>query len=201
MRLSEKTIELNLCAQITRALSGGAFWFGLTQEQEARAGFDACSRIGGRLILLQFKASDHVLPSGARRFHLPHHQMVALRGQVRSRQRTVFYVFPLLGTTSDLRQGADLLPRSCALDVASLPRLVPPTTRSGTPRKSKMHYADVWSTRAIIRSEPHEVEVVPLVSLVQEGFPGSDGLAIERFPDFWEVARALGPHSYAAMVL
>jgi len=198
MRLSEKTIELNVCAQISRALPGGAFWFGLTQDQEKRAGFDACARIGGRLVIIQFKASDYVLRSGARRFTLQHHQLTALQRQVRSRQRSVFYLFPLLGTTGDLTKGADLLARSCLLDVARVPVLAPPTTRKGSLRKHGIHYADVWPTRGVIHSEPHEVESVPLLEMVRDGFPGSDGLGVETYPMFAEFTRAVGPHSYAA---
>ena len=44
MRIAEKTIELNFCAQLT-ARCRGLLWFGLTQKQEAAAGFDACTRL------------------------------------------------------------------------------------------------------------------------------------------------------------
>src|SRR5437868_9780797 len=90
MRLSEKTIELNYCAQATEIFSSlgrSVIWFGLTQKQEAQAGFDAATRIGGRLLLLQFKASSHNVmipgPLGglARRFRAKHDQMVRLRQQ------------------------------------------------------------------------------------------------------------------------
>jgi hypothetical protein len=35
MRLSEKTLELNICAQISSLWHGDVIWFGLTQKQEA----------------------------------------------------------------------------------------------------------------------------------------------------------------------
>ena len=54
MRISEKTIELNFCAQATFLCGLGLKWFGLTQRQEAKAGFDACGKLGGRLLILQF---------------------------------------------------------------------------------------------------------------------------------------------------
>lgn len=59
MRLSEKTLELNICAQATKYVGAqtNLLWFGLTQKQEACAGFDACTRLGGRLLVFQFKAS------------------------------------------------------------------------------------------------------------------------------------------------
>ena len=74
MRLSEKTIELTFCSQYGRSCGFDMIWFGLTQKQEARAGFDACTRLGGRLILLQFKASNYVLRNGYRRFIFKHNQ-------------------------------------------------------------------------------------------------------------------------------
>ena len=37
MRLPEKTLELNFCAQFSEAFAGEVIWFGLSQRQEARA--------------------------------------------------------------------------------------------------------------------------------------------------------------------
>ena len=81
MRLSEKTIELNFCGQFSRNAKSAVLWFGLTQKQEARAGFDAFTRIGGRLLILQFKASDYGLRNGKRRFYLDHSQLMKLRAR------------------------------------------------------------------------------------------------------------------------
>ena len=50
MRLSEKTLELNICSQISNLLANRVFWFGLTQKQEAIAGFDSCFKLKGRLL-------------------------------------------------------------------------------------------------------------------------------------------------------
>ena len=72
MRIPEKTIGINFCAQLSselRATQGvNVLWFGLTQAQERTAGFDACTKIGGRLFQFQFKASNQVLANGVRRF-------------------------------------------------------------------------------------------------------------------------------------
>jgi hypothetical protein len=64
MRLAEKTLELTLCHQIGATLfpwppwppRGGPqrIWFGLTQKQEAEAGFDAATRLHGGRLLLRF---------------------------------------------------------------------------------------------------------------------------------------------------
>lgn len=86
MKLSEKTLELNICAQASRLLGAKKkiLWFGLTQKQEAKAGFDACTKLGGRLLIFQFKASNRLLRSNERVFLVPHDQLEALRNQVKS---------------------------------------------------------------------------------------------------------------------
>jgi hypothetical protein len=178
MRLSEKTLELNLCAQATASVSGRfrLLWFGLTQKQEARAGFDACTRPAGRLLIFQFKASDHLLLGGDRRFLAPHLQMQSLRRIAANRNRSVFYAFPLVGNTLEFATRPDLLPQSWLLDVASLPSVGPPTTRSRSVRRNGCHnvygrpgFASVWS-------EPIDAKLVSFAEFVAKGFPGSDGL-------------------------
>jgi hypothetical protein len=139
------------------------FWFGLTQRQEAAAGFDAATVVGGRLLILQFKASNHVLSTGERRFHVSHRQLEALSDLARpDRPRSVFYVFPDLGDTSDLSGGRhDILSRTWLLDVATLPRLGAPTKRNGTLRRNGVHYADLAAPWVTFHSDP---VVVPVLS-------------------------------------
>src|ERR1700686_3423585 len=79
MKLAEKTLELTLCHQLGATLFPWPawpaphgvpqpIWFGLTQKQEAAAGFDAVTRLhGDRLLLLQFKAGRK-LKNGSVRF-------------------------------------------------------------------------------------------------------------------------------------
>ena len=98
MRVAEKTIELNFCAQANRVTRRRLIWFGLTQRQDAKFGFDACTKLGGRLLILQFKASNYVLRSKDRRFYAPHIQMMRLPC-LESAQRSIFYVLPMVGTT------------------------------------------------------------------------------------------------------
>jgi hypothetical protein len=155
MRLAEKTIELNFCAQLGAALHQQILWFGLTQKQEARAGYDAYARLGGRLLALQFKASNHLLLSGERRFHAQHHQLLALRTLGQRRSRSVFYVFPSLGNTRELSRNTDLVTQCQLLDAGTIPNAIgAPTRRNGGVRKSGRHYVDVISRSATIHSEP-----------------------------------------------
>src|SRR6266700_124976 len=153
MRLSEKTIELNFCAQLTAGTPTPVLWFGLTQRQEAAAGFDAATRFHGRVLLFQFKASDYILRSGYRRFYLSHHQMKALQTRAKGRMRSVFYAFPFLGTTVELASNPLLLTQTGLLDVSTLPSIGPPTTSVGSPRKNELHYADVRPWAATLHSE------------------------------------------------
>jgi len=50
VRLSEKTLELNFCAQFSAKAQKRLLWFGLTQKQEAKWGFDAAVKLGARRI-------------------------------------------------------------------------------------------------------------------------------------------------------
>jgi len=135
MRLAEKTLELTLCCQLGSMLHGRRWWpephpfspqplwFGLTQAQEARAGFDAATRLGNRqILLLQFKAGTQ-LAKGQVRFTAQHHQLVAIQQRVRQ-HRLVYYVLPEVTRTSQLNDGPWLLARTWLLDVATIPTLV-----------------------------------------------------------------------------
>ena len=163
MRIAEKTVELNFCKGLPALLGESIFWFGLTQAQEARAGFDACTKLGGQLLLFQVKASRVVLKSAARQFQAPHDQMQALRDRASKPNRRVFYVFPSAGTTAEVC-GHDCFSHcSQFLDVLKLPVVVPKPLAAGklTVRASGVHYIDVQPGTATIHSEPFEV---PLVS-------------------------------------
>lgn len=162
MRLPEKTVEVNLASQMNEVVKQRLFWFGPTRKQEAQAGFDLAARTARRVLLLQIKASDYVKQNDARQFQAPHRQMQALRNHCGIR-RTVFYAFPMVGNTSELRADRWLLDDIWYLDVASLPKSIPPPlVRDGSRiRKNGIHYIDVWPGYAEIHSRTFEV---PLVS-------------------------------------
>jgi hypothetical protein len=167
MRLSEKTMELTFCCQFGVYISKPPIWFGLTQKQEATAGFDACTRLGGKLLILQFKASAETLADDSRRFYAPHDQMQALRSQCNS-QRGVYYVFPLIGTTHELSNNPCILPHTWFLDVSQLPsKISMPTKKKGAPRKNKIHYIDVQPHKATIHSEAFDVELLSADELIK----------------------------------
>lgn len=198
MRLSEKTIELNICAQISSFLRGTAkpFWFGLTQKQEAVAGFDACTKLKGRLLVFQFKASDNVLKNGDRKFLAPHSQMSALSKVASSATRSVFYVFPLIGNTLDLKNSQNLLNQSWLLDVGQLAHLGRPTKSDGSLRKNGCHNIYVRKGSATIHSDPLETDLISMQEFVDKGFTGLDGFQLHfdsNVEEFWNFCSLLGP--------
>jgi hypothetical protein len=203
MRLSEKTIELNFCAQLTRRAKRLVIWFGLTQLQEAEAGFDSCARLGGRLIIFQFKASNYILRSGQRRFYLEHEQLENLQDRVRSFQRSIFYVFPLIGSTLELTKNANLIDQARLLDVARIPPMQPPTTSKGTLRKNGLHYADVDANKVVLHSDPISIELLPASQYAEQGFSGADGIntIFRNFDDFWDFRQYLLPISIAGIII
>lgn len=61
MRFSEKSFEVRFCAALSAAImpfDRNPQWFGMTQAEERAAGIDAMLRVGGRLLLFQFKAKQ-----------------------------------------------------------------------------------------------------------------------------------------------
>ncbi|SHL71660.1 hypothetical protein [Rhodanobacter sp. OK091] len=194
MKLSEKTLELNICAQVSQHVGSSSrlLWFGLTQKQEARAGFDACTKLGGRLLIFQFKASNRVLRSRDRVFMAPHNQLLALRHRAGSHRRSIFYAFPLVGTTAELRANSDLVSQTWLVDVTTLSSVGAPTKSDGSLRKNNCHNVYVKPGKAVFHSDPVIVEATDFRALIQQGFPGADGInwTFEgRFEPFWEFAR------------
>ena len=161
MRLSEKTIELTFCHQAGRFFGSNMIWFGLTQEQEAKMGFDACTKLGGRLLIIQFKASAKVLKkTEERQFKAQHEQMKNLKRICRGR-RAIYYAFPSIGTTREIAANSDLLEQTGMLDVGDLPDPIPEPTRMDGKglRKSGLHYVNVKSGVARICSDEFKVKV------------------------------------------
>lgn len=161
MRVSEKSIELNFCHQMSLTLGQPSWWFGTTQRQEREAGWDVAGKLVGKWIRFQLKASNQVLANGRRRFRGHHEQLVELRARARA-PLSVFYVFPTIGSTAELiAANFDLVPNLRLLDVSTVPGVGPPTTPSGSLRKSELHYfdLDVGAGTVTIHSDPIEVGV------------------------------------------
>ena len=194
MKLSEKTLELNICAQIHSAVSPrvSLLWFGLTQYQEARWGFDVCTNLGGRLLIFQFKASNHCLRSDERKFQLDHDQLAALHDLAGHAMRSVFYAFPLVGNTQELRRSTDLLNATWLLDVSDLPALSEPTKKDGALRRNRRHNAYVLPPSVNIRSDPIDAGLISMREFVANSFSGMDGVThaeADSFGKFWDMKK------------
>ncbi len=199
MRLPEKTIELNFCAELTALWAQRGMhvlWFGPTQRQEAKFGFDAATRFGGRLYLFQFKASRTVRRNGTRRFTLPHEQLQLLQQMCNRVARCVFYVFPTIGTTSELQSRPSVFSTSLLMDVQPLPAPFPqPTGRGGQLRKNGCHYADVDESRQVvsIHSDPVNARLLPASVLAEsDDTEPSSGVPDWTFDEFTRQIEELG---------
>lgn len=166
-RLSEKSIELNFCAEFERLVGRRILWFGFTQSQEARLGLDACMDLGGRLLLFQFKASMEDVPDG-RRFRAPHHQMEKIRN-VCDRPGAAYYALPLVGTTAEFRPKGEVVGKTWLVDVHDLPRPIPKPTklRGRGLRKSEIHYFDLRPGRCLMKSNPVDVPAISADALAR----------------------------------
>jgi hypothetical protein len=112
MRLPEKALELNFCAQFSELIKPRrALWFGLTQRQEAQWGFDASSNLGGWLIFFQFKALEKI-NERVWRCQAAHTQLLRLQElsqECWGKSASVFYAFPLISGDEGLWQHPQLL--------------------------------------------------------------------------------------------
>lgn len=202
MRLSEKTLELNLCSQIAAAQAQRIIWFGLTQTQEARAGFDACTRINGRILILQFKSSNQFV-RGARRFRIPHEQLVKLRWRSRRRlRRAIYFVLPNLGTTEEFTENSDLLPQTYLFAPISLRRVFRPTTLTGARRASGEHHLDLNPPEAVLRSKPVPLKTLNLTQEILSLFSQAPYIrrAFENVEEFMAI-RALLPRKSIGVIV
>jgi len=206
MKVAEKTLELSLCAQLSSVFvpSGWAkmrlwepVWFGLTQAQEARAGFDAGMRLpGGICILLQFKRGRR-RTDGRIHFDAQHHQLIALTERVNSRRRCVYYVLPSVTNTNELNNGQiALLDSTWFLDVAEIPRLEAPS------RKSEKHQFLLNPKDGVveIRSNPVFVQARSGRSVASDLRAREGLVSFESFSEMWEIANLLGRKSVGAIL-
>ncbi|WP_407278228.1 hypothetical protein U5817_17335 [Aromatoleum evansii] len=217
-KLSEKTLELNFASQLNHACGGNLLWFGLTQKQEAKQGFDIATRIGKGLFIVQMKASAHVLQSGERQFKAPHEQLENLRkltvqGGGTIQKGSIYYAFPVIGTLPELSDYHSVLTNTWLCDVADIPALGVPTTSNGTPRKDGNHYvrvspgsAPLDSSKpgtATFHSDPVHVEVVNGEKFVhvisREGAARGllENMTHNQFRRFWKLCQHFHRKAFA----
>ena len=126
-KVSEKTLELNLCAELIKCIRARkgcerAVWFGMTQRQEHSFGLDeTLLNAPGHSLMLQFKSPqatstyDHHY-----KFSINRRQHEALERLVAGNPKSAYYVFPLyskwtkvLDHSPNLIKDTWLVPVSC----------------------------------------------------------------------------------------
>jgi hypothetical protein len=135
MRASEKTLELNFCAQFSELVRPRrTLWYGPTQRQEAQWGFDARSRLGGLCLIFQFKVLKW-RHEGVWRLRAPHRQLCMLQQFAQDHDSEIdmmFYAFPLISGEDEHEQHPQLLPKTWLLDVYRLPSMPCPPRKDQT---------------------------------------------------------------------
>lgn len=166
MRISEKTVEINFCSQLSALIKKDTIWFGLTQQQEAKLGFDTCVRLNKSLYIFQFKASNIVDTKGCRKFTAPHEQMMNLRNLIgeHSLIRRVFYVLPDFGNTQTFNSiNGRVAANSLLLDVENIPIDFPSATKAdGKPKSShivSLYPAEAPGSRIAVIQHSEEVRI------------------------------------------
>lgn len=171
MRLPEKTIEVNFCADLERGLATryNVFWWGITQQRERLLGWDVATRLGARSFIFQIKTRGRSIGNGYV-CSAPHHQLLNLQRLARHRPGSVFYIFPDIKDGRDLYSGIDIVDHCWLVDVADLPDNIPePLKRNGLPFNSTpTHRVDVYPDRgiAIFHSKPMKVRLFKASELI-----------------------------------
>lgn len=170
LRVSEKTLELNICAEIlsnirSRPGCSGAFWIGMKQQQEARNGIDELIQNvpNGMHLALQFKA-----PRSEPRDQLPYRYTINDRQNnnllrlARHHPNAVYYIFPHYNTFTKIRSDSPtLLGDTWTLRVNDLNGLPISTNSQGT------HTVTTTPPNAYIYSEPQKYLIKKASGLVQ----------------------------------
>jgi hypothetical protein len=128
MKVSEKTLELNVGAEILARLREGcglkkAYLRGLTQREEKREGVDFVAQLGSgaRIFAFQFKAPKGSVEVVPYRYTLSRRQHEVLYALAKSWPDGVFYVLPFYVTHAKLRTNLpDLSQDTWLLPVASM---------------------------------------------------------------------------------
>jgi hypothetical protein len=169
LRVSEKTLELNICAEVLHAIRqipgcSRAFWIGMKQNQEARLGIDELIQNvpTGMHLTLQFKA-----PRSEPRDKVPYmftindrqnNNLLRLAGY---RPHAVYYIFPHYNSFTKMRvDSPNLLRDAWLLKVNDLKGLPTSTNKQGT------HVVRTNPPIAILRSEPIETRISSAVETI-----------------------------------
>lgn len=187
LRVSEKTLELNICAEVLyviRQIPGchGAFWIGMKQQQEARLGIDELIRNipAGMHLALQFKA-----PRSEPRDQIPYRftindkQNNNLLRLASSRPEAVYYIFPHYNTFTKMHSDSPTLLRDTwLLRVDDLRGLSNSANKLGT------HMVETNPPIALVHSDLMELKIVNAYEMIEnifrEGPTALEGILISH---------------------
>ena len=170
LRVSEKTLELNICAEVLHAIRqipgcNRAFWIGMKQDQEARLGIDELihNLPTGMHLALQFKA-----PRSEPRDQIPYmftindRQNNSLLRLANNRPEAVYYIFPHYNSFAKMRLDSPTLLRDTwSLKINDLQGLPASTKRQGT------HVVRTNPPTAFVRSEPIEKKIRSAIEIIE----------------------------------
>ena len=173
-RVSEKTLGLNICAEILQRIRGmprcqRAFWIGMKQHQEAKLGIDELvSNVpAGLHLALQFKA-----PRPEPRDQIPYEFTINDRQNdnllrlASIRPDAVYYVFPHYNTFTKMRlHSPTLLRDTWVLKLDDLRGMSRSTNSMGT------HVVQTDPPNALVRhSEPIELKIANITNVIEDLF-------------------------------
>ncbi len=162
LRVSEKTLELNICAEVLEVIRrspgcAGAFWIGMKQDQEAKLGLDELIQNipAGMHLAFQFKA-----PRPEPRDHIPYRFTISDRQNgnllrlARNHPDAVYYMLPHYNTFTKMRRDSPTLLRdSWLLRVEDLRGLPNSTNKLGT------HLVETSPPSAFVHSDLAQLKV------------------------------------------
>ncbi len=162
LRISEKTLELNICAEVLQYIRhvpgcSQSFWIGMKQDQEARLGLDELIHNvpAGMHLALQFKAPNSEPQNQVPyRFTINDRQNRNLMRLASIRPDAAYYVFPHYNSFTKMRTDSPaLLQDTWLLKVYDLRNLPVSTNRQGT------HSVRTTPPSALVRSDPVTVNI------------------------------------------
>ncbi|MFA8656298.1 hypothetical protein ACULL3_00570 [Xanthomonas arboricola pv. corylina] len=180
MALSEKTLEINICSQLAEHILGKyglrVFWYGLTQAEEAKRGYDTSFKLGALQVVFQFKAPKSLLTrtsyvrtskvpmnAGAYVYDVPHAQMQTLLGHVAlNPQIGGFYCFP---TVFNVPPSNFMLDKALLVGLGGLIGL-PPSSRSHGDHRAYVYPAGAGVGTAWFCSDPLKLSASNIVDVV-----------------------------------
>lgn len=173
LRVSEKTLELNICAELLASIRSfcgcsGAFWIGMKQQQEAKLGIDELIQNipNGMHLALQFKAPrSEPRDQIPYRFTINDRQNSNLLRLAINHPESVYYIFPHYNTFSKMRTDSPLLlSDTWLLKVHDLRGLPHSSNRQGT------HMVETYPPIAHVYSDLMGFKIIRVVDFIEEFF-------------------------------